>query len=251
MTMEIIALLVEVVVSIVLPLVVLGILIKRNKKQWRGIFVLFFCGGVTYAVMQWGMKEHGLTWLFNNTDFMDFMDKHYIPYLLVVAFAGALLSVLAYMLVFAVIFRRKLSFGKVVAYGLGYGMVESYLLVGEKSIRTVIQLVKGTEMEMSATVGELFLSGYERILLPVIEIAILVVLVYFIKKKMTVQGGLVAVFCQTMIAFLPGFFIAFTLSDYYEVFDRSMALGMVYIVLTASAVASLIVLYAFRKMFNR
>ena len=249
MALEITALTVAAIISVLLPLVVLGIILKKNKEQWKSILGLFLCGGLIYVAMQWGIKEHGLTWLFNNTNFSGFMINHYIPYLLVVAFVGALLTTLAQLFV-VILFKRKLSFGKVIALSVGYSMLEAGFLVGVKSINTIVQLVKGTDMELGTTTLELFLSGYERILLFIIEMAITVVFVYFIKMKKAFGGGLIAVFCYTMAAFLPGFFLAFTLPDYYEVFDRSIALTMVYIILTAAALASLVMIKVFKHQME-
>ncbi len=247
MVMEIVALVVCAMVSILLPLVMLGIAVRKNREQWKGILVSFLCGGSIYIAMQWGVKEHGLTWLFNNTDFMSFMQNQYISYLLVVALAGSFLTIFGYLLVLLLLFRKQFTFGKTFAFGIGYGMTESVMLTGIRSINTLIEIAKKSDMELGTTINELFLSGYERLLLFIIDIAIVVTFVYFAKKNMLVIGGLVALFCQTFVAFLPGFFIAFTLPDYFEVFDRSIALVMVYVLLTAMAIASVVVIRYFQK----
>ncbi len=248
MTTEIIALAVDAIVSIFIPLIVLGIIITKNKEQWKGICGIFLCGAIVYMTMQWGVKEHGLTWLFNHTDLMDFMNAHYLLYLLVVALAGAVLVTLAQLLVVAVLFKGKVSFVKSIAFSMGYSMTAATLLIGVRSINTIIELVKGTELEMDTTATELFLSGYERVLILIIEAAIITSLVYFVEKKKSVRGGVIAVFFYTMVAFLPGFFLAFTLSDFYEVFDRSIALMMIYVVLTATAVAGLVILNVLKNV---
>lgn len=248
MTTEIIALAVDAIVSILLPLIVLGIIIKKNREQWKGILGIFLCGAIVYIAMQWGMKEHGLTWLFNNTDLAGFMDAHYILYLLMVAFAGAILIVLAQMFVIIIIFKRSVSFTKAISFALGYSMTASALLIGVRSINTMIELMKGTELEMNTTATELFLSGYERILIMTIEAAIVASLVYFAEKKKALRGGIIAVFFYTMVSFLPGFFLAFTMSDFYEVFDRPIALMMIYVILTATAVAGIIILSVLKNV---
>lgn len=242
MTIEIIALAVDAAVCILVPLIILGIIIKKNKEQWKGILAIFLCGASVYGAMQWGVKEHGLTWLFNNTDFADFMSMHYILYLLSVAFAGALLVTLAQMFIIGVVFKRKVSYPKTISFGLGYSMTAATLMMGVRSINTIVELIKGTEMELGTTVGELLLSGYERMLILIIDASIVTALVYFMEKKMSIRGALVATFCYGMVAFLPGFFLAFTLKDFYEVFDRSIALTMIYVILTATAVAGIVIL---------
>lgn len=248
MVLEIIALALGAIVSVILPLMILGIIVKKSSEQWKGMIAIFLCGGLVYVAMQWGIKEHGLTWLFNHTGFMDFMQQHYIPYLLIVAIVGAILAVIVQWFVIAVLFKRTLTFFKAIAFAVGYSMVESTLLVGIRSMNTIIEIVKGTELKLDASVTELFLSGYERVLLMVTEMAIVVALTYFIQKQKSVIGVLIATFLHTMIAFLPGFFIAFSLPDYYEVFDRSITLTMVYIVLTACAIASIVILKVLKNL---
>ena len=98
---------------------------------------------------------------------------------------------------------------------------------------------------------ELFLSGYERILIMLIDITILVIFAYFINQNASVKGSIIAIFCQTMLAFLPGFFIAFTLKNYYEVYDRSMALILIYVVLTTAGITSDVVLNSLKYSFSQ
>ncbi len=250
MTLDIVALAVNAVISIAVPVVILIGMLVKNTKERISLLLLFIAGVITYMAMEWGVKEHGLAWLFNHTDFAEFMDSHYIPYLLVVAVAGAVLACVPITGIVAFTMKKKLSFSMAVVLGLGYTMAESVMLVGYRSINTIVELVKGTDMELNSTTAELFLSGYERILMSVIQIAVFVVLAYFIERNMTLQGNLIAVFCQTMAAFLPGFFIAFSLTDYYEVYDRSVALTLTYIVLTAAAICGGVVLYTFRYAFR-
>lgn len=250
MTLDIVALAVNAVISILIPVVILILMLVKNSKERVSLLLLFLAGVITYMAMEWGIKEHGLAWLFNHTDFAEFMNAHYIPYLLVVAAAGAVLACIPIIMIAALLMKKKLSFVMTVVLGLGYTMAESVMLVGYRSINTIVELVKGTDMELSSATAELFLSGYERILMSVIQIAVFVVLVYFIERNMTLQGSLIAVFSQTMAAFLPGFFIAFSLTDYYEVYDRSVALTLTYIVLTAAAICGGVVLYTLRYAFR-
>lgn len=249
MTLDIVALAANAVISIIVPVVILVFMLVKNTKERISLLLLFMEGVVIYIGMEWGVKEHGLAWLFNHTDFAKFMDAHYIPYLLVVAVAGAVLACVPIAVIVSFIMKKKLSFSMAAVFGLGYIMTESVMLVGYRSINTIVELVKGTDMELNSSTVELFLSGYERILMSLIQIAVFVVLVYFIERNMTLQGSLIAIFCQTLAAFLPGFFIAFSLTDYYEVYSRSVALTLTYIVLTTAAICSVVVLYSFRSAF--
>ena len=240
------ALVVNVVISLIIPVIILVTLWGRYPMERKGIGLLSLVGILSYAGMQWGIKEHGLAYLFNHTTFQNFMNVHYIPYLLIVAFAGAVFALLPVLPVAIVCCRRQLSFHKVTAWGLAYGATESVMLVGYKSLMTIVEYAKDTSQEISATAGELFLSGYERILIMIIEVAILMALVYFIEQKMTVRGICIQLICHTLVSFLPGFFIAFSTTSYYEVFDRSTTLIFVYIVLTVGAACAIALLNAMR-----
>lgn len=230
------------IICVLVPLVVLGIIMKKNSLEKGGVFLAFLSGAIVYLIMEWGIKEHGLQMLFKKKAFVTFVNEHYILYLLAVAFAGALLAVLAECFIAIIAFKRQMSFGKIMMFGLGYAMLEAVMLVGYRSILTLVELAKGTEAEISTTTTELFLAGYERILMMIIHIAITVVLVYFIEQKKSVLGVGIAVFCQMMAAFLPGFFIAFSTERFYEMYTREWALLLVYIVLTMSAICGIVVL---------
>lgn len=249
MTMEIAALAVSAIISFIVPLVIFICILVKGQEKKSTLFLFFVAGAVIYVAMQWGIKEHGLTWLFNHTKFMDFMNSHYIPYLLVVAMVGSVFALLPVYLV-CIIWKNQVSFLEGIVLGLGYTMTESILLIGLRSVNTIIELAKGSDMELNTTVVELFLTGYERILMSVIQIAIFIAFIYFIEQNMALRGGLLAVICHMLAAFLPGFFIAFSLKDYYEVYDRSVALLLIYIILTAAAVTCVVVLYSLRYMLK-
>lgn len=242
MTANMTALACTAVISIVVPLILFGILWVRNRGERKGMTILFLSGAAIYAATQWGIKEHGLTLLFNHTGLADFLDAHYIPYLFGVALAGAVLAMIPEYLVIRFGMKKRISFTEAILFGLGYGMTESILLVGYRSIGTIIELTKDPETELGVTTAELFLSGYERLLIMLIEIAILMVMIYLIEQNMTVRGCMLQVAGQTMTAFLPGFFIAFSMKNYYEVYDRSIGLIFVYIILTVSAGCGMILL---------
>lgn len=242
MTANVIALGLTAVISIVAPLIILGSVIWKNPMERKHVVLMFLAGAGSYLLMEWGLKEQTLKALFNHTSFSEFVNGHYIPYLLLVALAGAVLALIPALLVVCILLKKQVSFAKASMYGLGYATAEAVMLAGYRCIFSIIELVKNPETELNTTTVELFLSCYERILVMLIHIAVMVVLVYFIEQKMAVRGSVIAVLCLTMASFLPGFFIAFTLKNYYEVYDRNVALILVYVVLTMAAFCSGIVL---------
>lgn len=240
------ALVVNVFISLIIPLVILVVLWIKYPMERKGIVLLSLAGILSYMGMQWGCKEHSLSYLFNHTDFQQFMDAYYILYLLLVAFFGAVMALLPVLLIAVVCCKRQISYRKVVAWAVAYSATESVMLVGYKSFWTIIEYIRDHSQEIDATAGELFLSGYERILMLVIETAILMALIYFMEQKMTIRGIVIQLLCHTIVTFLPGFFIAFSTTGYYEVFDRSTTLVFVYIILTVAAVCSITLLQAMK-----
>ena len=246
MTINIAALALTAVICIVIPPVILILVWKKNPMERLGISFAFGCGILIYVLMQWGIKQQGLQYLFNHTDFMTFMDNHYISYLLVVALAGAVLTLLPEMCLVVFAFKKQMSFAKASMLALGYAMSEAVGLVGYRCVYTIVMCFTTDDVKFDISTAELFLSGYERILFMVIYIAVMVALVYFVEQGMAVRGFITALLCLLLSGFLPGFFLAFTTVKYIEVFDRPVALFFSYLILTAGAAAGLVVLNALK-----
>lgn len=242
MLVDSIALALTVLISIVVPFVVLGIVIKKNPMERKGIALSFCCGVIVYLIMQWALKEKGLQYLFNHTDLSTFVSANYITYLLLVALAGAFFVVIPQIMIAHFVFKKQMSFAKTTMLALGYATAEAIMLVGTRCVVTLVGVLRGKVKELDTNTVELYLSGYERILFMVIEVAIILAIVYFVEQKMTFLGGLIALICFTLLHFLPGFFLAFTMKNYAETLDRSVALGLSYVILTAAAISGGVVL---------
>lgn len=250
MTANIIALTLTAVISIFVPLIILGVMLIKNSSERKKISLLFFAGILVYLAMEWGVKEHGLQYLFNHTPFASFTASHYISYLLIVALASAVFTVIPEVLVITFVCKKKLSLVCSVAFALGYAMLEAAMRVGYHSILTIIELMKDASQKLGVSTLELFLSGYERLLIMIIRVSLVALLVYFIQQKRAVLGVILKVICHTMASFLPGFFIAFSLPVYFEVYDRSVALILVYVVLTAMAFTFGVILNSIKYSFQ-
>lgn len=246
MTGSMVALSVNALICILLPMVILAVFFKKNKQQ-RGIQLMFFLvGAALYVAMEWGVKEHGLTWLFNHTDFLAFSKAHYISYLFIVALAGTLLCLIPVFLFVCFGMKKKCSMVKACELGLGYSMAEAVLLVGIRSVNTILELICGTDLELGSSVGELLLSGYERVVISIIHIGIFVLLIYFMQQKLSVRGFLLFLVIDVLVQFLPGFIIAFSTMDFLELYDRSVALVLVQLLLTMTAICMLFILNSLR-----
>lgn len=249
--MDIAALICSAAISFVVPVIIWLILIIKKKEERVGIIMLFILGALFYVGMQWGIKQNGLSYLFNHTDFTTFMNKHYIPYLFVVALAGALLAVIPEWIVIHPVLKGKITFTQAIAMGLGYTAAESTMLIGYQSVMTIISYYKNSDDVVFST-GAVILSVYERILMTIIGTGLIVIFIYFVEQKMDVRGIVIKVLCQAFVLFFPGFFIAFSTTDYLEVFDRSITLVMVYVLMTAAAVSAFVIMNSLKwKMYEK
>lgn len=239
-----------VLISTVVPLVLVIWLFMKEEKNRKGIVVSLLVGIIIYVAMEWGIKEHGLAWLFNHTDFLRFMNAHYIPYLLIVSLVGAILAMIP-MNIYLFAGKNKLQFSGLVVFGLGYTMAESFLLMGLRSMNTLIALIKKVEGVEPVSVDGLVLSCYERILMTVIQVSLFVLLAYMIKKKKLCAGIVITGILHTLTTFLPAFFLAFTTTDYLELYDRNVGLFIVYVVLTVGAVAAGAALYSLKEQYEK
>lgn len=243
---DIIALVLSVVLMGLIPcLLVIGIYFKHPMER-KGLLICFFTGLVSYIVLQWGVKQHGFMYISEMKWFSRFIEAHYLLYLLLVALVGAMLMLFAIWMIANVIFKRQMSYSKAVVLGLGYTIAEAMTVAGVKNIQVIISVIKGNALDTKTSTLELYLAGYERVLILLIHVAIVVAFVYFMELKMPIRGGFLVTICNSLVAFLPGFFLAFTTRRFYEVYDKNFGFVLIYFALTAFAIGGIIVLYALR-----
>ncbi|MCR5702494.1 MAG: YhfC family intramembrane metalloprotease [Lachnospiraceae bacterium] len=250
--MELLSLFLIVGVSIVIPVIVWIILLAKGKNQRIGIFLLFLVSAAFYVGVSWWLKQYILSYLFVNTGFENFMREHYALYMLVVALAGALLAVIPEWITVRLICRRKITYMQALAMGIGYCAAESTMLVGYKAVNTLIDIIKNGQKEIGQSTSDLLLTSLERFLLTIIGTGLIVIFIHWIEEKSDIKAVLFKAIAQGIIAFIPGFLVAFSTEDFLEVFDRSTTLIMVYIILGAAAFASFIVTDSLKwKMYEK
>ncbi len=237
-------------VSVILPVIILaGMFYKSDNRNLKN-GLLLITGVLHYLLLQWGIKEHGLQWMFRHAGLQEFMEKHYLLYLFLIALVGAIFLYVVSFLIFNFCVKRNYTMHHIILYGLSYCTCEAVFLSGITSINTIIQLVKGVDEQYTINISELFLSAYERVLIAILEIGILVALAFFIQNGKLVFGTVLSVFCGTLIGFLPGFFIAFSTKNFLEIYSRNVALILIYILLSFAAITSIVVIYSLRFSFR-
>ena len=245
--MEYVALGSIVFVSIVLPIIISICVIWKDRKNIFRDVICFITGILVYIVTQWGLFEHGLQGLTNYSKesmvmMLRFMTNHYFIYMILVSLVCSVLLFGVSFLLAKFLVKGNYTLKNIFLYGLGYCGCEATLLVGIKSFRTIFEFIKGTEGALSTSVPELFLSAYERVLIGMIKIMLIFVLAYFIKKGKGMMGFLISLFGGILLNFLPAFFIAFSETQFYEIYSRNVALTIVYVLLTAAAVTAFVVM---------
>lgn len=252
--MEYVAFITIILACIVLPVIIFVVLMIKEKDSRIGQMIFFLSGVAVYFVMQWGLKEKGMQWLYNHKtvtgiDMNQFSSDHYLFSLFLIALIGALFLFGMSFVLFRFVFKRNYTFKNIIFYGLGYCMTEAVMLAGLRSIDTIVLRVQGIEGELSASIMELFLSAYERVLIMIIESALLLVLAYFIQKCHSVMGTVLTIFCGTLVGFLPAFFLAFSTSEFLDIYSRNVALIIIYVFLSAAGLTGTVLLWNFRYSF--
>ena len=246
------ALVCNLIICFLIPLIIWVVVVFKNKAERKGEIILFVLGALFYTGIQFGIKQQGLTFLFKHTKLLDFMSNHYIPYIFLVALAGAILAVIPEWITIRFVYRRKVTFKQAISFGLGYTIAETGFITCYPDIEAIVMYIKDRTNEITVSLKSIVLSGFERVLMTIVGTGLIVILVYFVEQRMDIRGIILKVFCHMLVLFLPGFFIAFSTKEYLEVFDSSVTLVMVYVVLAAAAICSYAVMDSLKwRMYEK
>ena len=125
-------------ISLVIPLGLLLVLGIRWRKD--GFAPAWFIGAAGFFVTQMVIRLPILSLLSANTGFVTFAQEHFILYSLLLAFTAGLFE-LAGRFAAAKLLKKKPTFRRALAAGLGHGSIEAILLVGITYINNLIYLV--------------------------------------------------------------------------------------------------------------
>lgn len=250
MAVTITALVLTALVSLLLPLFLIVILAVRRRKERKGILLFSLAGILLYVVTQWGLRDRGLSWVIERAGWTEAVQTHYLPSLFLLSLVGTLLLLVPAYAVLLCVLKKSLTFAQAAVFGLAYGMAEAVLLVGYQSVKSAIELLQKNEGDVVVTNVQLFLSSYERVLFLLIHTAMFASLAWMLRKGFRMRACIAFLLVETLIAFLPGFFMAFTTVQYLEVYDHVVGLILIYVFLTAVAVTGAVVLRGIRYEFD-
>lgn len=264
-TLTILACIVTLLVTLVLPVVLLLLFLKKHPR--KGILPAWLLGAAGFFVTQILIRVPILTVLQTQPWFMAFAQNQIFGYVFLLAFTAGLFE-LAGRFAVAKLLHRDLSRERSLVAGLGHGGIEAMVLIGATYISNlafIVMINTGTYDILLAQAGgqELIISqlelirsqlvdsspvlfllaAYERILTMVLHVAMSMLVCYGIARKKTLVCCLMCLGFHTALDLTAGISaLAGT------ALSQTAVYAIVYTLLTAVALLSL---YVIRELCRR
>ena len=263
------AICVTLLISLFVPVFVYIFYGIRNKK--KGVWTAWLLGAAGFFVPQMLVRSPILSLLAMNEGFVAFAQNYYVIYCLVLALTAALFEVLGRYAV-ARIMKKKLTFERGVAAGLGHGGIESITIVGLSYISNLVfsqminaglydNLVAETAASgvdtsalltmkdalIQTTTVEYYLAGYERILTMILHVALSLMVCHFVWLKRDRVGVIASMLIHTVVDFLTVTLNGLSTDYLGNLISQKTAYVLVYTFLTLVAVAAVLYIVIVRK----
>ena len=260
-------------ISLILPVILLIVYAVKNKGQ--KIVSAWFLGAAGFFVLQMLVRIPVLNILSMQPGFQTFAENNYVVYILLLGFTAGLFEVVG-RLVVAKIMAKNLTYERSIAAGLGHGGIEAMLLIGMTYINNLLyaalinsgafdMVVEQTEaMGVDATAlfaakdallttpAYLFgLAGYERLLTIICHTAMSLLVCYFVYKKQTMKGVLIALVIHTILDSVSGLISGLSTPYMGNVITENTGYVLIYGFLTIMAVVSLVIIVKVKKEFKK
>lgn len=260
-------------ISLILPVILLIVYAVKNKGQ--KIVSAWFLGAAGFFVLQMLVRIPVLNILSMQPGFQTFAENNYVVYILLLGFTAGLFEVVG-RLVVAKIMAKNLTCERSIAAGLGHGGIEAMLLIGMTYINNLLyaalinrgafdMVVEETEaMGVDATAlfaakdallttpAYLFgLAGYERLLTIICHTAMSLLVCYFVYKKQTMKGVLIALVIHTILDCVSGLISGLSTPYMGNVITENTGYVLIYGFLTIMAVVSLVIIVKVKKEFKK
>lgn len=263
-TATIIAVLVTLFITLILPIIVYVVYGMRNKG--KGVWTAWLLGAAGFFVFQMIIRMPILSIVSILPGFMNFVTEHFIVYSLLLAFTAALFEVAGRYIV-AKILSKNLTYEKSFAAGLGHGSIEAILVIGMTYVNNLLYIIMintgayDAMVEQTAALGVdvsqlwavkdslvntgagvFLLAGYERILTVILHIALSMVVCYFVSRKKDIQGILICLVCHFAVDFIAPIINALATGYLGNVISVATSYVLAYAFLTLVAVVSVLVI---------
>ena len=261
----IIACVITLLVSLLLPVILLIVYAAKNKKS--GIVSAWFIGAAGFFVTQIVIRVPILMALQTQSWFLSFGTNHLLLYAFSLAFTAGLFE-LAGRYAAAKLMRKNLTFRRSLAAGLGHGGIEAMLLIGMTYINNLVYIAminSGTfdtvlaeaaamgvdtsqlelirEQLLAISPAVFLLAGLERILTMIVHTAMSMLVCYGVAHKRT---GICVLICLGLHTFID--FTA--VISQMTVLSQTAAYVIIYTILAAVAVVSVLIIRDIRQRWQ-
>ncbi len=258
--MTIVACIITLLVSLVLPIIVLIIFAVKNKRQ--GIVTAWLLGAAGFFVTQILIRVPVLTFLQSQSWFVAFSNNNPFIYVFSLALTAGVFE-LAGRFTVAKLIKKKLTWKRSLAAGLGHGGIESILLTGVTYVNNLIYIfminsgffdiliaqtselgVDLSQLELiktqliSIAPVMLILAGLERLLAMTCHTAMSALVCYGVAYKKTGVCVLLCLVIHIIIDMTSGVSL---------VLPQNIAIPVIYTILTVMAVVSVVILKNIRR----
>lgn len=266
---SILACLVTLFISLILPVAFLAFYGAKNRKQ--GILSAWLLGALGFFVPQILIRLPILNALAAAPGFSAFVQNHTALYALSLAFTAGLFELAGRLVVAKILNKKELTYPRSLAAGLGHGGIEAILIVGMTYINNLVLMILinsggfDTLLTQTAAMGAdvsqlqmaqtailttspllFLLAGFERLLTMAAHAAMSVLVCWGVHTKKTGKCALLCLLFHTVMDSTAG--ISLLASDLGgNVLSQTTAYIIVYTVLILAAVLSLLVLREIRR----
>lgn len=245
-------------VALILPLLTIFLLALRHRGE--GMVSGWVLGALGFFIPQMAVRTPVLQLL--SPALAAFSQAHPLLYSLGLAFTAALFE-LAGRLAVAGVMKKRLTYRRGLAAGLGHGAIEAILLVGVTyvidlycmnliqsgafdSLVAQLSQVEGVAEQMEAVRGSLIttpswmflLAGLERLLTMVLHVALSLLVCYSCHRGTPLRGAVICLGAHTLVDSVAGVSL---------VLEQTIAYGVIYGVLAVMAGLSLGTIFTIRR----
>lgn len=274
-TSSIIAICIVLAISLLVPIGSLIFMIKKYKGERTA--AAWGIGALGFFVMQVIIRMPILSLLQLSSSYVEFAKNNYLLYCIILGTSAGLFEVVA-RIVGILIIRKKigLNMHNGIAAGLGHGGIECVVLISSTYISNlsmavminsgmfdnVIQQYASDEATMQSLLAVkdtlcgaspylFYLAGYERILTMCLHVALTAVVCYFVLKKKTLVGVIIAFAAHSAADSISGILSGLSSGYLGVTCSQTVTYILIYVFLTAVAAASVIVTVSLCKSMKQ
>lgn len=266
---SIFACIVTLFISLILPVLILGVFSVKNKRQ--GIGTAWLLGALGFLVPQVFIRLPILNSLATTSWFIAFSQNHIFLYSLSLAFTAGLFELAGRFAAAKWMARKNLTYKNSLAAGLGHGGIEAMLIIGMTYVNnlTLMVMINSGSFEVllnqtaaqggdvsqlqaayaaitAATPGIFLLAGFERLLTMTAQAAMSMIVCWGVHVKKAGRASLLCLLFHTLIDTSAG--ISLLATDLGgNVLSQTTAYVIIYAILILAAGLSMNVLREIRR----